>query len=377
MNSNTMKGATLRPDGIGKSPHPAWMGIPAALMALVARRPGTPLRVLAVVAITAALRSRGVRLRPDTRRAVIEALELGALLNDRFDGEAVDPAALREQVAWFARSPHRELVRCYAKRLRRHERFRPNHGEPIAVVKPYRENVNRTSLALLWALASGTELAAAELEIRQAGDLRLLFNLVMLTQVMDDVLDAAHDRNLNLPSFATASGATAASLHAVASLYAAAPPLRLDGNFCLRLALAITAACTRGMIAIRSVGEASPQAQDDYCRSPLFLASREGNNKSSLELSEWWPATSGGGEQGECMGGARREDRARMAHLMLPSCSRGPGGAAPPRQPARPAHQSCMPSLSTTGVRPRFSSVAPSSSEATATRRRLPSSVTR
>ena len=259
MNSNTGKIATLRQDGIGKSSHPVWMGIPAALVALmtnlpllVARRPGTPLRVLAVVAISAALRSRGVRMRPDSRRAVIEAMELGALLNDRFDGEVVDPAALREQVVWFARSPHREVVWCYAKRLRRYERSRPNHGEPIAVVKPYRENVNRISLALLWAMASGTKLAAAELESRQAEDLRVLFNLVMLTQVMDDVLDASHDRSLNLPSFATGPGATAASLHAVVSLYAAATPLRCDGNFCLRLALGIVAICARGMIAIRS-----------------------------------------------------------------------------------------------------------------------------
>jgi hypothetical protein len=261
MNSNTVKVATLRQDGIGKTAPIAWMGIPAALVALVAnlrlmvaRRPGTPLRALAVVAITAALRLRGIRLRPDLRRAVIEAMELGALLNDRFDGGVVDPAALREQVSWFARSPHREVVWSYAKRLWRCERSRPNHGEPIAVIKLYRETVNRLSLAFLWALASGTKLAAAELETRQAEDLRLLFNLVMLTQVMDDVLDTSHDRILNLPSFATGSGATAASLHAVVSSYTAAAPLRFDGNFCLRLALGIVAICTRGMIAIRSAG---------------------------------------------------------------------------------------------------------------------------
>lgn len=260
MNSSTGKIATLRQDGVGKSSPHAWMGIPAALGALVAnlpllvaRRPRTPLRVLAVVAITAALRSRGVTLRPASRRAVIEAMELGALLNDRFDGGVADPAALREQVVWFARSPHRELVWCYAKRLRRYERCRPSPGEPIAVVKSYREDVNRISLALLWALASGTKLAAAELETWQAEDLRLLFNLVMLIQVLDDLLDAGHDRSLKLPSFATGPGATAAALHAVVSVYAAATPWRFDGNFCLRLAVGIVAICTRGMIAIRSV----------------------------------------------------------------------------------------------------------------------------
>jgi len=261
MRSGTAKVATLRQDDIGKSSHPVWMGISAALMAiganlplLVARQPGTPLRVLAVVAIAAALRSRGSRLRPDSRRAVIEAMELGALLNDRFDGEAGDPAVLRERVRWFARSPHREVVRCYAKRLRRCERSRPRPDEPAAGGKPYRENVNRISLALLWALANGITLAAAELETRQTEDLRLLFNLVMLTQVIDDVMDAGHDRSLKLPSFATAPEVTSASLKALVSQYSTAIRWRFDKNICLRLALGIAAFCTRGMIAIRRTG---------------------------------------------------------------------------------------------------------------------------
>ena len=63
---------------------------------------------------------------------------------------------------------------------------------------------------------------------------------------------ASHDRSLNLPSFATGPGATAATLHAVVSSYAVATPLRFDGNFCLRLALGIVAIRTRGIIAIRS-----------------------------------------------------------------------------------------------------------------------------
>jgi hypothetical protein len=254
----TANTATARQDGVARSPFPFRAGLQAAVVAvgtslplLVARHPGTPLRVLAVAAISAVLRTRGTRLRPDGRQAVIAAMELGALLNDRFDGDAADPAALRRQVAWFARSPHRHVVWDYARKLRHHERSRPSPGAPAGVIKHYRENVNRISLALLWALACGSTLAAAEPETRQAGDLRLLFSLVMLTQVLDDVIDADHDRSHNLPSFATASGVTAASLRVVVSSYSTAIPWRLDGNFCLRLALGLVALLTRGMIAIR------------------------------------------------------------------------------------------------------------------------------
>lgn len=259
MKSRVGKIVTLRRQGIGKSRCLGWLGISAAGMALVAnlplvaaRRSGTPLRVLALVAITAVLRSRGFGLRADSRRAVIEAMELGAQLNDRFDGDLVESAALRARVVWFARSPHREVVRSYAKRLRRYERSRPGRCEPDPAIRHYRENVNRLSLALLWALATGTGLAAAEAEISRAADLRLLFRLVMLTQLTDDVVDVAQDRQRNLPSFASGPGVTAALLRAVVSSYAAVP-WRLDGNFCLRLALGIVAGCARGMIAVRSV----------------------------------------------------------------------------------------------------------------------------
>lgn len=257
MIANTGSVATLRQNGSGKSPNHAWLGLPAALVAtlanlpqLVSRQPGTPLRVLAVIAITAALRSRGVKLRPDLRHAVIAAMELGALLNDRFDGDASDPNALRRQVVWFAQSPHRNVVWDYAKRLRRYERARPDPNAPAPIVRCYRENVNRVSLALLWALASGTTLADAELETRQTEDLRLLFNLVMLTQVIDDVWDVHHDRRRRLPSFAAGPAATVVMLRAAVRSYTADPPLRLNRNFCLRLALGATAIFARGMLTI-------------------------------------------------------------------------------------------------------------------------------
>lgn len=236
-----------------------WLGIPSALVAIAlnvrlfaARQPGTPLRVLSLIAIDAALRSRGIIITPDRRQAVIEVMELGALLNDRFDGDAYDPHALGASVAWFARSAHRELIRCYVKRLRRLERTRPDPGQGATAVMRYRESVNRVSLAVLWALARGRSLAIAEMEIEREADLRLLFQIVMQTQLIDDVLDVRQDRRRGLPSFANGPEVSAASLMEMVAVYSDPRPIRLNRNFCMRVALKVVAAGTQALIAIRS-----------------------------------------------------------------------------------------------------------------------------
>ncbi|MES2924483.1 MAG: hypothetical protein V4819_23220 [Verrucomicrobiota bacterium] len=235
-----------------------WLGIPSALAAFAAnvglfaaRRPGTPLRVLSLMAIDAALRSRGIIITADRRQAVIEVMELGALLNDRFDGDAHDPRALRASVTWFERSEHREVIWSYAKRLRRLERTRPDPGQGTTAVMRYRESVNRVSLAVLWALARGRALAAAEMEIAREADLCLLFQIVMQTQLIDDVLDVRHDRRRGLPSFANGPEVTAASLCELVSAYSDSTPIGFNRNFYLQVTLKMMAAVSRAWIAIR------------------------------------------------------------------------------------------------------------------------------
>lgn len=234
------------------------LGIPVAMVAVATnlrffadRRPSTPLRVLSLIAISAALQSRGILLEPERRRAVIESMELGALLNDRFDGDVYDPGKLRESVAWFAQSPHRDVVRNHARRLRHLERARPGAGASSTDVRIYRKNVNRVSLAVLWALASRRSLADAELAIEREADLRLFFQMVMLFQMIDDVLDIHEDRRRSLPTFSTATDATASSLSELVSAYEYSGPMSFDRNFCLRATLKIIAAGTRVVIRIR------------------------------------------------------------------------------------------------------------------------------
>lgn len=218
---------------------------------LAAREPSTPLRVLSLMAMDAALRSRGLSFTAGRRQAVIKAMELGAILNDRFDGVSFDARELRAHVASLASSPFREVVWCYAKRLRRLERTRPDPADGLGLTMRYRENVNRVSLALLWALASGSDLSAAEGALGVETDLHLMFRLVMQMQMIDDLLDERCDRRRGLPSFVTAAGANGLSLRAIARGYADLQPFCTCRNFPLRLALRITAVATRALIVLR------------------------------------------------------------------------------------------------------------------------------
>lgn len=236
-----------------------WLGIPYILAALgansqlfLARQPATPLRVLALIALGVALRSRGLKMGADLRRAIVEALDFGALLNDRFDGDVHDAAALRAKISWFANSGYRKVARYYAKRLRHLERSRPAICEGLAAVKCYRENVNHVSLTFLWALARDVNFADAELEIRQETDLRLLYQMVMLSQLIDDLIDVRQDLCRCLPSFATGPDVTLASLCTLVSVYSESNPIRADRHFCLRVALKFMGTSARLVIMVRA-----------------------------------------------------------------------------------------------------------------------------
>jgi hypothetical protein len=198
--------------------------------------------MLSLIAITAALRTRGIIMCKERRQAVIDAMELGALLNDRFDGDPYDPKHLRGLINGFARSMHRDVVWSYAKRLRQLEHSRPAPADHDRMeVRLYRENVNSISLAMLWALGRARTLRIAESEIEQERDLRLLFQIVMLAQVIDDVSDFHEDQRRELPSFVTCG----ASPGKMIDLYADGEPMQFNRCFCLQVALRMVTVCSR------------------------------------------------------------------------------------------------------------------------------------
>lgn len=210
-------------------------------------RPTTPLRVLSLIAIDAALRSRGLKL--NTPQPILEAMNLGASLNDRFDGDPYNPAGLRDSIAWFKNSPHRQLAWSYAKRLRHLERTRPPTSADLPAIQSYRENVNRLSLAFLWSIARNATLADATNALTTDPDLQLLFAIVMQTQIIDDVADIFHDIHQQLPSFANNSQATPTNLRQLSRSYI--NQHSFNSHFSLYLAHRLTAILAQIIITIR------------------------------------------------------------------------------------------------------------------------------
>jgi hypothetical protein len=203
------------------------------------------------MAISAALRSRGITMDDNCKRAVIETMELGAHLNDRLDGDPHQPSDLRKCISTFSRTIQRDCICNYIKRLRFLERSRPGPDADISSVKIYRENVNHVSLATLWAIASQRPLDMAEQEIRQETDLFILFRIVMTTQIIDDLLDIKKDRNRGLPSFATAVGTNSSALRSILNSYRYPAPMARDQHFCHHLLLHLTAKTASSLITCR------------------------------------------------------------------------------------------------------------------------------
>lgn len=237
---------------------PIWLGIPAAAAAFFgnahlffARQPGTPLRVLSLMAISAALEARGIALDAARKRAIIDTMELGAYLNDRFDGDPHNPADFRHCISSFSRSFHRDCICSYIKRLRHLERSRPGRRPAASDVRIYRENVNRVSLATLWAIATQGPIDVAEHEIQTDADLRILFRIVMIAQIIDDVLDIRKDCKRGLPSFATADDSNSPALIAAVKSYSHPAPLGLHPQFCLHILLRTAARGARAAISCR------------------------------------------------------------------------------------------------------------------------------
>lgn len=171
------------------------------------REPSTPLRVLSLMALSTALKSRNRSWSENGRRRVIEMMELGALLNDRHDAEPHDRGAIRARLTRFRNSPCRKTIRDYVRTLQATERNRPAHGACPDATRIYREAVNRLSLATMWALATDCHLSKIIRHLHHDRNLDSLFRIIMLIQLIDDVMDHRKDQRRRLPSFATSRDA--------------------------------------------------------------------------------------------------------------------------------------------------------------------------
>jgi hypothetical protein len=176
---------------------------------LFARRPRTPLRTLAIMALDTVHTLRHGRPMPRSRVFVLaQFLDFGACANADCDRKPLcqsEYAALRASLAAAGMGGH---TADYLRELRRLENKRPpiggNHRR-FDAVRSYREEVVRTSLAAAGAVAMNERMDEVLRAIEYDGDMQALFRIALQCQVIDDVLDYEADVSAGLPSFLTAT----------------------------------------------------------------------------------------------------------------------------------------------------------------------------
>jgi hypothetical protein len=229
-----------------------------------AAAPGTPLRVLCIVALDTIHVLRYSRPLPGRKRKELAAfLDFQACTNAVWDRKPLSAATyegLRHRVEkaglglWSGE---------YLQRLGELETRRPAVGGDLRrfdEVRSYREDVVRLSLATITAIALNADcLDDAIRATHDDCDVAALFRMAMQCQIVDDVIDYRKDLSAGLPSFltATASLSHAMALTADAARSYGAPRGHSAGlgAFPLHAALSAITAVTKLVVRVARRGE--------------------------------------------------------------------------------------------------------------------------
>lgn len=227
---------------------------------LFSGRPKTPLRVLCIVAfdLRSALRS-GKWLSKSELKTLAAFLDFGASANAVFDQKVGCQKELRATLQLLEEAGIGLIVQDYLQRLCNLERGRPHLGgdrSQFQKTRWYREAVVRVSLGSVATIAGDKPcLKDAIAEMRDDGELNLLFRIVMLCQIIDDVVDYPRDRIAGLPSFLTACKSLPLSrqlTQRAALEYAGVQDSKQQtADFPLRVALYFLVTCTKLIVALR------------------------------------------------------------------------------------------------------------------------------
>jgi hypothetical protein len=227
----------------------------------VAAAPGTPLRVLCIIALDTLHVLRYSQALPrQTRQDLATLLDFQAGTNaawDRKDRRRGECQAIRRRLesaglgAW---------VEAYLARLRALETHRPVIGgdrRRFDDVHAYREAVARLSLATITAIALKVECLEAAIEATHRDhDLAALLRMAMQCQIIDDVMDYREDLSLGLPSFLTASASLpeGMALTASAARSYSMSDRRASRHAVLPLRLALRVLTAVAMVVVRAAG---------------------------------------------------------------------------------------------------------------------------
>ena len=262
-------------------------------------RPGTPLRVLCLMAFDLLYRMRHAEPLPTPKLRVLAlVLDCGACANAVFDRKPSCPENCRATLKLLNRSGMRSSVVEYLRRLRQIESSRPLAGgnrRQFHRVRMYREAVVRLSIGMLASTAAGDiGLNDGIREIDFDANLDLLFRMAMQCQIMDDAFDYSEDTVAGLPGFLTAAKSRRDSFEltrSAARVYSRSRDAAGSrGAFPLRCALMFVSACTQLAISFLSASRLnhspsltvsssnllSPTPASGYRGIPVLPGSRSG-----------------------------------------------------------------------------------------------------
>ena len=237
----------------------AFRSIARGLSLFLSDRPKTPLRVLCIMSFDTLHMLRNARPLPALKLRLLAALlDFAACANAALDHKRCCPRERRETRQLLEEAGLGSLVAEYLQRLNDLETRRPLPGGDdvqFHSVRSYREAVVRLSLGMVAATVNGSQgVNDAILATYGNAALVILFRIVMLCQIIDDVLDYSQDMSAGLPSFLTASKSLSRAFELVrlATLgYADARDLPRTGDlYPLRLALFLVSTSAKLVIVL-------------------------------------------------------------------------------------------------------------------------------
>lgn len=218
----------------------------------VSARPGTPLRVLCVMAFDALHQIRCSEPMPAaTHRVLAALLDFGACANAIIDDKPHCRRELERTRRILDDAGLHSFIEDVLRRLSDLEGRRPS---PFGDDRHFHQaRLYREAVARLWL---ETLAATAGIESTQDdGVLELLFRIVMQCQIIDDVLDYSRDASAGLPGFLTASASLPQAIertyHAACEYARPRGVARSSEMLPLRAALGLASICARLMILFR------------------------------------------------------------------------------------------------------------------------------
>ena len=221
---------------------------------LLSDRPGTPLRLLCVMAFDTWHTLRfGSCLPPDRARTLCSFLDFAACANAAVDYKSFRPADFERFQEQLEATGIREFIGDYLRRLYDIEQQRPSPcgvEHQFETVRRYREAVVRLSMGAVRSVACGHQnLDDLTCQTDDDEGPEILFRIVMLCQIIDDVADYSNDLSLHLPSFLTSHRSLTQAINltqnAVREYSCPRPLTGSNPYFPFRLALAAVSAFTQ------------------------------------------------------------------------------------------------------------------------------------